>query len=71
MSKFWYYTGPSSRCVIMDGDERHELHCGECFDLHTSPGVKVPVRIELSGDWILVGVTPTQASAWDGREVTR
>jgi hypothetical protein len=72
---FFDYHPTPLRCVLYghnrDGKIRRELHCGECFTLHTVKGFKVPVRIELDGsDWYLVGVTPSNAAAWDGQEVT-
>jgi hypothetical protein len=68
---FYHYPAPSSRCVIVDGEIRRELHCGDCFTLVTSEDIKVHVRIEMgSREWVLIGATPSHASAWDGARVT-
>lgn len=63
---FHYMRGPSRRCQIGE----YELHCGDCFQILN--GDKwADVRIELSGDWYLIGVAPSAASQWDTADARR
>lgn len=61
MSTFCYHPGPSERCNIGG----RELHCGDCFQIRNGDKAH-DVRIELSQDWYLIGVSPSGAKRWDG-----
>lgn len=52
-----FYDADMGRYDIRFGLEEYYggLHCGECFEVKVNQGW-VPVRIEMSEDWYLVGL---------------
>lgn len=63
---FVYRNGPTNRCSVGD----YELHCGDCFQIKDGQTWR-DVRIELSHDWYLIGVSPAAAGSWHGTDARR